>query len=69
MDNSDENSNILYSKIKYKENKNNKDNIITTNASDNQKYNSNIIKLFEKRKNEKFFILVFNLNCFKYFMK
>ena len=55
MDNSDENSNILYSKIKYKENKNNKDNIITTNASDNQKYNSNIIKLFEKRKNEKFF--------------
>ena len=48
MDNSDENSNILYSKIKYKENKNNKDNIITTNTSDNQKYNSNIIQLIIK---------------------
>ena len=49
MDNSDENSNIIYSKIKYKENKVKVN--LTTNVSDNN--NSNIIKLFEKRKMEK----------------
>ena len=47
MNNSDENSNIFYSNIKFMENKTNKN----TNVTDN--FNSNIVKLFEKRKNEK----------------
>ena len=52
MNNSDENSNILYSKIK---NKKNNENIKTINASETKNYNSNIIKLFEKRKKQKLF--------------
>ena len=52
MDNSDENSNIIYSKIKFKEKK---DSRIDKKVGDNYNKNSNIIKLFENRKNEKLF--------------
>ena len=52
MDNSDENSNIIYSKIKYKENKRDR---MNNNAGDTYNKNLNIIKLFENRINEKIF--------------
>ena len=46
MDNSDANSNLFYSNMKFMESKTNKNSNITDN------YNSNIIKLFKNKKNE-----------------
>ena len=46
MDNSDENSHLFYSNMKFMDSKTNKNSNITDN------YNSNIIKLFKNKKNE-----------------
>ena len=50
MDNSDENNNIIYSNIKFKEKKENK---IKQNTNLSEYYNSHISKLFDSRKVEK----------------
>ena len=53
MDNTDENNNIFFSKIKCMEKK---DNIITTNSNDSRNKKLNIIKFFKNRKKGKFII-------------
>ena len=48
MDNSDENNNIIYSKIKFNENNNKK------NSNEIENYNAKLSKIFDFQKVEKF---------------